>query len=144
MYVMILNIPVNAHDSLMVMLYYCKTRGRRYSMQVTVLAAVIWWVVQSAIKLPFMYLAEVYNMNVIMVVQCAVMIAYLLIFYGSSLAKKLLAFLLLSSALGVGVGNSILFVGHIVVHGRRPCVRWSGLYLSGALIMVAGVTWGVV
>ena len=68
MYVMILNILVYAHDSLMVMLYYCKTLGRRYSMKVTVLAAVIWWVVQSASKLPFMYLAEDYNMNVIMVV----------------------------------------------------------------------------
>ena len=55
MYVMILNILVYAHDSLMVMLYYCKTLGRRYSMKVTVLAAVIWWVVQSASKLPFMY-----------------------------------------------------------------------------------------
>ena len=42
MYVMILNILVYAHDSLMVMLYYCKTLGRRYSMKVTVLAAVIW------------------------------------------------------------------------------------------------------
>ena len=41
MYVMILNILVYAHDSLMVMLYYCKTLGRRYSMKVTVLAAVI-------------------------------------------------------------------------------------------------------
>lgn len=135
MYVMILNILVYAHDSLMVMLYYCKTLGRRYSMKVTVLAAVIWWVVQSASKLPFMYLAEDYNMNVIMVVQCAVMIAYLLIFYGSSLAKKLLAFMLMSSALGVGEFTSILIAGHIFDMGSRPLELGSDFTIAGLLIM---------
>lgn len=72
MYVLILNILVYAHDSLMLVFYYSKTLGRRYSMKVTAMAAIGWWIFQGASKLPLMYLADDYNMNWIMIVQWVV------------------------------------------------------------------------
>ena len=69
MYVMVLNVLAYAHDALMVTLYYSRTLGRRYSVKITALAAAGWWIVQSAGKLPAMYLADEYNMSTIMVVQ---------------------------------------------------------------------------
>ncbi len=135
MYVMVLNILIYAHDALMVMLYYCKTLGRRYSMRTTALAAAVWWVAQSASKLPFMYLAEDYSMTAIMFVQCGIMIVYLIVFYKSSFAKKLLAFMLLAAALGMGEFTSILITGNFLEFGSRPLELGSSFTVMGLLVM---------
>ena len=135
MYVMILNILVYAHDSLMLMLYYSKTLGHRYSMKVTVLATIGWWIFQSVSKLPFMYLTDDYNLNWIMVVQCALMIIYMHFFYCSSFTKKLLSFMLLAVALGMGEFTSILIAGNIFDIGSRPLEFGSDFTVAGLLIM---------
>lgn len=135
MYVMILNILVYAHDSLMLMLYYSKTLGHRYSMKVTVLATIGWWIFQSVSKLPFMYLTDDYNLNWIMVVQCALMIIYMHFFYCLSFTKKLLSFMLLAVALGMGEFTSILIAGNIFDIGSRPLEFGSDFTVAGLLIM---------
>lgn len=135
MYVLILNILVYAHDSLMLVFYYSKTLGRRYSMKVTAMAAIGWWIFQGASKLPLMYLADDYNMNWIMIVQCAIMMTYLLIFYRSSIAKKLLSFMLLTVTLGIGEFTTVLIVGNIFDIGNRPLEFGSEFTVVGLLIM---------
>ena len=152
MYVLILNILVYAHDSLMLMFYYSKTLGRRYSIKITAMATIGWWIFQSVSKLPSMYLADDYNMNWIMVVQCTIMIVYLLIFYCSSFAKKLLAFMLLAVALGIGEFTTVLVVGNIFDIGNRPLEFGSEFTIAGLLIMrplatlayyIAFLTWNL-
>ena len=115
MYVMVLNVLAYAHDALMVTLYYSRTLGRRYSVKITALAAAGWWIVQSAGKLPAMYLADGYNMSMIMVVQCLSMFAYLFPFYRSTLVKKLSAVkaaILLYFSMDLVMGFSQLIMAH--------------------------------
>lgn len=135
MYVMVLNVLAYAHDALMVTLYYSRTLGRRYSMKITALAAAGWWIVQSASKLPAMYLADEYNMSMIMVVQCLSMFAYLFPFYRSTLVKKLSAFMLVAAALGVAEFTSILIAGTVFDIGSRPMQPGSAFTAAGLLIM---------
>ena len=104
-------------------------------MKITALAAAGWWIVQSAAKLPAMYLADEYNMSMIMVVQCLSMFAYLFPFYRSTLVKKLSAFMLVAAALGVAEFTSILIAGTVFDIGSRPMQPGSAFTAAGLLIM---------
>ena len=134
MYVMVLNVFVYAHDALMLLLYYSKTLGRRYSLKVTVLGAAGWWLVHSAVRLPAIYLSDDYNLTVITILQNVVMLIYLLVFYGSSVVKKLLAYMLLLSVLGIGECATMLLAGNLFDMGSKPLELGSEFTAAGLLI----------
>ena len=135
MFVLILNILIYGHDALMLLLYYSKTLKRRYSLKITVMGTVGWWILQSACKLPPMYLGEDYNMTFIMIAQCLLMLIYLLIFYSSSMAKKFPAFMLVTATLGVAEFTTILIAGNFADFGSRPLQLGSEFTTMGLLIM---------
>lgn len=114
MYVIILNILVYAHDALMVMLYYSRLLGRRYSMRTTALGAAGWCLLLCAVKLPLLYLADSFSASILMIMQCLLMFAYLHFFYCSSFAKKMLAFLLLVATLGTAEFVTVLIAGNLM------------------------------
>ena len=135
MYVMILNILAYGHDALMGLFYYSRTLGRRYSMKATALAAAGWWAAQSVCKLPAMYLADDYDMTLIMTGQLVLMIVYLFIFYKSSPARKLLSFMLMAASLGMAEFTSVLIAANIFEIGDRPLQLGSEFTVAGLLIM---------
>lgn len=134
MYVILLNVLVYAHDSLMLLLYYSKTLGRKYSLKITILGAIGWWVLHSAVKLPAVYLLQEYNLTLITIVQCVIMMVYLAAFYNSSFAKKLLAYMLLLSVLGIGEFVTALLVGNMFEMGNSPLELGSAYTAAGLLI----------
>ena len=135
MYVLILNILAYAFDAVMLMFYYCRTLGRRYSVWTTALATAGWWAVQSAGKLPLLYLGKDYNMTAVMIVQCCVMAFYLFLCYGSSPAKKLLAFVLMTAALGAGEFTAVLIAGQLFDIGGGVLELGSEFTVAGLLLM---------
>ena len=84
MLTVILSILAYGHDSLMLLIYYSRTLGRRYSLKITAAATGVWWVMQCACKLPVMYFADEYSMSVVMMLQCLLMGGYLFLCYGHS------------------------------------------------------------
>ncbi len=134
MYVMVLNILAYAHDALMLLLYYSKTLGRRYSLRTTALGAAAWWVVQSAVRIPVTYFLEDYHVTAGTIAQCVIMAVYLLLFYGSSVVKKLLAYMLLLAVLGIGECATVLLAGSIFEIGSQPLELGSEYTAAGLLI----------
>ena len=130
-----LSILVYGHDSLMLLIYFSKTLGRRYSLKITSAASAVWWVLQCLCKLPVMYFADSYNMTVIMVLQCSLIGVYLFLCYGSSPAKKILAMLLLTVALGMAEIITILITENFAEAGERILEAGSQFTALGLLVM---------
>ena len=134
MYVIILNLLAYAHDALMLLLYYSKTLGRRYSLKTTALGTAGWWALQSAVRIPFTYILEDYHVTAATIAQCAVMAVYLLVFYSSPAVKKLLAYMLLLAVLGIGECATVLLTGSIFEAGSQPLELGSKYTAAGLLI----------
>lgn len=135
MFVLILNVLIYGHDALMLLLYYSRTLERRYSLGAATLGTAGWWAIQCACKLPAMYLKDDYSMTWIMIGQCLNMILYLQIFYQSSLAKKLLAFVLVTVTLGAAEFTSILIATVFTDFGAKPLQLDSEFTVMCLLIM---------
>lgn len=136
MYVIAIHILAYAHDVLMAMLYFSKTLGRRHSMKITVLATAGLWILMCAYKLPALYLnSQDYNSNLLVVVQTFLTLTYLLAFYKSSFVKKLLAFLLMTAALGVAEFTTVLITGTIW-ETEGGAIEVSPSFLVAGLLLV--------
>ena len=134
MLTVILSILAYGHDSLMLLIYYSRTLGRRYSLKITAAATGVWWVMQCACKLPVMYFADEYSMSVVMMLQCLLMGGYLFLCYGSSPAKKLLAMLLVTVTLGLAEITAILIAENIAEAGSRVLEAGSEFTVAGILL----------
>ena len=120
MFTIIFMMLAYGHDGIMLLIYFSRTLGRKYSLRLTAAGTAAWWAVTCGFKILSMFKGDEYQTILLMVLPYVTLGIYLAAFFSSSAAKKLLAAALNIAALGCMEMLTFMLTETVVGVENRP------------------------